>query len=216
MTWFASEIITTGAPATLATIRSSALFNDHAFHVTNPIRHNWNRPEIIHSVPADGLVFIRPICDPVGHEAEWHGDDILSWEWFLHAPDADVLLTPEVIANRHAEFEVALFPAIEVLRVTKKLSVDTQSPVAFYYCFCWGGEVEVEYAWLFEERERVLIRESKNVPRNVNRLLEINPDAEIEHDDDVLVRTLRSLKCDLPTPYFAPHTSRFAWDQYRL
>ena len=38
----------------------------------------------------------------------------------------------------------------------KKLNTDTNVPVAFYYCFGWGGDVKYEYAWIFEKSERVL------------------------------------------------------------
>src|SRR2546422_381316 len=81
------------------------------------------------------------------------------------------------------------------------LHLDTNEPVAFYYCFCWGGDVEVEYAWLFGESERVLVRQTEKVPPHVNRLLEIAADTERELDDDVLVRTLRLLACEIPTPF---------------
>ena len=216
MTWYASQIITTGAPSVIAAIERNPLFTDHVFRVTNPIRHDWHSPKVKHSVPDDGLVFIRPICDPADHIAEWHGDESLSWEQFEIAPGLDVTLTPHAIAERRTEFEAANFTPVDILRVAKKLNADTNVPVAFYYCFFWGGDIEFEYAWIFDGSERILIRQSEDVPPNVNRLLEITANTETVHDDDVLVRTLRSLLCELPTPFFAPHTRGFPWDEHRF
>lgn len=216
VTWYASQIMTTGAPSILAAIKRNPLFTDHVFRVGNPIHHDWHTREVEHSVPDDGLVFIRPICDPADHIAEWHGDDLLSWERFRDASGEEVILTAHSIAKRRTELVATGFTSADVLRVAKKLSTDANVPVAFYYCFCWGGDVEVEYAWIFDGSERVLIRQTEAVPPAVNRLLEIDVNTETVHDDDVLVRTLRSLSCDLPTPFFAPHTRGFPWDQHRL
>lgn len=214
MTWYASQIITTGSPAVIAAIESNPLFTDHVFRVTNPIQHDWHSPKVKHSVPDEGLVFIRPICDPADYISEWHGDEALSWGRFEKAPGLDVTLTPHAIAERHVKLEADAFPAADILRVTKKLNADTNVPVAFYYCFFWGGEVEVEYAWIFDGSERVLIRLTEDVPPTINRLIEINLNNETVIDDDVLVRALRFLSCDLPTPFFAPHTRSFPWDQH--
>ena len=216
MTWYASQIMTTGAPSILAASERNPAFVDHVFHVTNPIHHDWYTPDVKHSVPNDGLVFIRPICDPADPSAEWHGDDLLSWERFANTSGADVILTPQVLAERRSELNAAGFAAADILRIAKKLNTDTNVPVAFYYCFCWGGDVEFEYAWIFDKSERVLIRQIEDVPPDINRLLEIDADTEIIRDEDVLVRMLRSLSCELPTRYFAPHTRGFPWHEHRL
>lgn len=216
MTWYASQLMTTGAPSILAAIERIPLFSDHVFCVTNPIRHNWHTAEIKHSVPDEGLVFIRPICDPTGHIADWHGDELLPWESFENVPGEDVQLTPHAVCQLRTELDAASFTAADVLRVAKKLNTDTNVPVAFYYCFCWGGVVEVEYAWIFDNSERVLIRQTDTALPNASRFLEIDTGTETIRDGDVLMRTLRALKCDLPTPFFAPHTRAFSWDQHRL
>lgn len=216
MTWYASQIMTLGTPAVISTVKRSSLLSDHAFHVTNPLDHKWHTPEVMHNVPPEGLVFIRPICDPADHIAEWYDHDILSWEQFEHADGCEVELGPQAIARRRPEWTTSLFPAVEVLRVAKKLSAVTSTPVAFYYCFCWGGDVEVEYAWIFGNSERVLIRSKKDGSQSVNGFLEFTCDHELECDEDVLVRTLQSLSCALPTPFFAPHARGFPWHLHRL
>jgi len=218
MTWYASQIITVGDPSILAAIKRDPLFADHAYWVTNPIHHNWHTPEVAHSIPPEGLVFIRPICDPTDHIAEWHDNDILSWERFDIASDTEIVLSPLVIAQKIPNFELPGFPPVSVLRVAKNLSLKTKIPVAFYYCFFWGGDAEIEYAWVFGNSERFIIRVTENVPPNINRLLEIDTDIDAinVYDDDVLVRTLRFLSCSLPTPFFAPHTRSFLWYQHRL
>ncbi|WP_425397973.1 hypothetical protein [Aeoliella sp.] len=216
MTWYASQIITTGDPSIIAAIDRNPIFAGNVFHVKNPIEHNWHTPEVKHSVPDEGLIFIRPICDPADHIAEWHGDELLSWDRFENAPGEEVLLEPQAIAQRYGELEIVALVATDILRATKKLNSDTKVPVAYYYCFCWGGDVEIEFAWIFDGSERVLIRLPDDEPPDVNRLLEVDPETETVYDEDVLVRTLRSLKCELPTPFFAPHARNFPWVEHRV
>jgi len=217
MTWYASEIIAPGKPSVLTAVSHVPEFGGHVYHVTNPIRFAWHRPEAAHSVPDDGLVFIRAICDPAAHIADWHEDDeILRFDRFLNVPGSDVSLKPDAVVSRRPKLEGWDLPSEQVLRVAKRLAVDSKSTVAYYYCFCWGGDVEVEYSWVFGDSERVLIRQSVNDTVALNRLVEIDLADERERDEDVLVRTLSAVGCDLPTPFFAPHTRSWEWQNFRV
>ncbi len=149
MTWYASQIMTTGDPSVIAAIKQDPVFTGHTFRVMNPIRHIWHNAEVAHSVPSEGIIFIRPICNPNDHITEWYDNDILSWECFDDGDTFEVSLSPTVVASMLPLVELVALPPLHVLRAAKSLSVVSRTPVAFYYCFCWGGDVEIEYAWLF-------------------------------------------------------------------
>ena len=213
MTWYASQLITRGTPQVLGHLKSNPLFRDHSFLVTNPVKHHWHRPGIAHSLPSEGLAFVRPICDPNDHISGWHDEEVLSWKRFEDAPEVGLELSPRAVRARLPQVEFTAFPPESVLCTAKKLQQDTGTPVAFFYSFYWGGLPEIEHAWLFDESERVLVTVRD---KEVGCLIEIDQMTAEQREGDVLVHVLRWLSCDQPTEFFAPHTRGFPWHEYQI
>ena len=94
--------------------------------------------------------------------------------------------------------------------------MDVNAPVVYYYGMTWAGDDELEYAWVYGEREQVLIRMHSEAGPGRGRLLEIVAEAETEHAESVLVRALSSLSCKLSDDFFVPHTRGFPWREYRV
>ena len=216
MTWYASQIVTSGEPETASLIRDDPLLSRWAYRITNPIVHKWYAAETVHDLPRNGLIFIRPVCDPSAHIAEWHGGEFLDWNKFSDANGIDLVVDPEIFAARQKELEPDLLPPIGLLRKVKELSYRAKTAFVFYYCFCWGGAVEKEFAWTFGTRERFLTRQTEEIESESDRYLEISECGVTTQEGSLLVRVLSELGCHLPTGYFAPHTRSFPWDQHRL
>lgn len=218
MTWFASQIMTTGTARSLAAVRCNPLFQKNTFHVKNPLDHNWHRPEVIHDVPSEGILFIRPICERDSYEAEWHEADeaILSWDQFEGLNGADIMVNPEDVKQRFPQIEWFRFPPAQVLRVAKQLYLETQNSVVFYSCFFWGGSIEIEYAWIFDGPERLIYRLGDSEDQVSSQILEVGENSEKELEGDVLCLALQALSCNLSTGFFAPHTRGFDWERVRI
>lgn len=217
MTWYASQIIASGAPDVVKTLQATPAFADRLFLLDQPLRKSWNEPDATYDLPPDGLLFLRSICCPDDHISEWMPDElVISTETFASLPGADLAIDPGNLDQYGFKEGAAIIPYRDPLRFAKRLSRTTDSKVAFYYCFFWGGLPEVEFAWAFAgDSERVFLRLFDGRP-GANRLLEIGPHGAEEKFEDVLVATMAALDCQLPSPYFDPHTRSFAWDERRL
>src|SRR4051812_47179699 len=80
MTWYADEIIAVATPEVLQTVRENSTLAPFAYHVTNPLSHRWYTKEIIHELPGEGLLVIRPVCK--AELAEWYREPVLNWDCF--------------------------------------------------------------------------------------------------------------------------------------
>lgn len=216
MSWYASQIITSGYADVVKTLQAIPALKNRLFLLDEPIRKSWKTPEETYDVPADGLLFLRSICDPTSPISEWFAEDeIISTKAFAELEGADLTIDPRNLSQYELKEEPPIVPYLDALRFAKRLSQMTSSAVAYYYCYFWGGHPEIEFAWVFDDAERAFIRLVDPRP-GANRLLAIGPDGAEDLYEDVLVKTMAALGCDLPGPYFYPHTRSYAWDEHRL
>lgn len=89
-----------------------------------------------------------------------------------------------------------------------------KTTIAYYHCTLWGGDVEIEYSWVFTPEE--IAYSFVSYDGNSIRLIEYHPSKPKESGTgDVLVETMKHFGLNLPTPYFALHTWSFLWQKYK-
>lgn len=212
MTWYASQILASGAPHVVEEVRRLPVLADNLFRVANPLKYDWSRPDVAHEMPEEGLLFVRPICEPDDFMEDWVDEPFISATAFAGLELPELAIQPSVISQHDGRDVAFMEPFVDALRTAKLLSQRTGSAVAFYYCFFWGGYPEIEFSWVFGQSERALIR----IDSNENVLLDFHGGGVEQRNEDVLVEVLKELGCPLPSPYFAPHTRGFTWDEYRV
>lgn len=218
MTWYADQVMATASSGVIRAVRADPVLRPFAYHLTNPLDHEWHSAEVVHRLPENGLVVLRPVCDatPDEYPADWYGEPVLDWHSFVDRTDAVPMIDRARVAESCSVASEAV-PPIGFLSYLKRLALETQSTFVFYSCSMWGGDVECEYAWLFGDTERALVSlrpEIPGAPRPLAILEPLKPTRVVT--GDVLVSTLGHLSLDLPTPFFAPHTRSFAWSKYKL
>lgn len=216
MTWFANSIFAEPKPAVIASLCTSPEMAQGLYLVKDLADFQWFDPQVRHGLPAEGLLVGREVCDLGSPAARWHADKAISWH-ALVGPATVPVLQPEVILSSPAlaDSDLALlqevFPPIEFLRYLKWLNLTSQSLVSYYACATWGGEVEVEFAWVFTEMDRLYIfRDHETVlVYGAKHSVEVVPGT-------VLNLVLRHYGIDLPSQYFALCTRAFEWNLYRI
>lgn len=213
MTWYASEILAKNSPALLAAIRNDPRLLNHSYLVREPLEYSIQGVQAIFVPPDNGLLVIRPICDPEAHCAEWHDSSILSWHLFANPHDVQAI-RPQAL-DEYVDPELANeFPPPAFLAYLKKLAADTNTNLAFFYCFMWGGDTEVEYAWRFGEREEAAVVLEPGVK---SKLVQIGIEGKVEiREVDLLSDTLAYLGAPIPSPFWFPHMRGFPWEFYKL
>src|SRR5947208_12379304 len=81
MTWYADEVIALATPEAVRAIRSDTLLAPFSYHLTNPLEYAWHTPEVVHGLPEEGLLVIRPVCDATPDEGpvDWYDEPFLDW-----------------------------------------------------------------------------------------------------------------------------------------
>lgn len=144
MTWYASEILLRPTEA------AQRFLIEHP--VLAPVSYLIPASLIERPGPPDdpGLLIVQPIGDPEDRCAVWFGQPFLSWSDFRAEGD---VLSPDLLCRDHGEAEAGWFPPVPFLAWLKALSHRLATDLAFYHYFSWGGDAELEYAWLFGARE---------------------------------------------------------------
>ena len=214
MTWYESEILIKATPPALEAVRSHGLLKNHAYYVENVADHVWHTPKVVHGLPEEGLLVIRPLAAPGDHAAEWFDQPILPWTELPAIRNPRWKLTPEVVRGLIPESEDTDFPPQKVLELLYELRTKAESPIVYYSCFMWGGDVELESAWILGSTERVL----RTIPHREELAFQEfrSPTEHQKVNGDLLQSALLHLGLEIPTPYFALHTRGFDWDKQRL
>ena len=218
MTWYADEVIAPATPEVIRSVKTDPLLADFAYHLLDPFEHTWHTPEIIHGLPAGGLLVVRPVCDasPDESPADWYGEPVLDWHSFPSGCNPPPLVDRGRVVES-AALHPDVVPPEGLLSYLNALAIKTGCPFVFYSCFMWGGDPEREYAWVLGNSEVVFASvesESPEEPRAV-AILEPFKSAQLV-TGDTLAFALARIGLELPTPYFAPHTREFPWEKYRL
>jgi hypothetical protein len=211
MTWYAHHLFAQPSEQVLDRLLGNPVVSKGVYWVRDISDHPWHAPEVIHGLPPGGLVVVRPICDPSAHCATWYKEPIISW-FDVHGPkDVSIYVTPGQVWQDIPEADPKDYPPLPFLKYLKDLSEETNSTVAFYHCFTWGGDTEVEYSWVFLPDETVYYGiDFREFP---NRVVEYRKrGGKTEKKTWVLVETLAHFSLRLPTPYFALHARSFPWE----
>lgn len=158
--------------------------------------------------PAEGMLavpgFGPPDHDRIGVDVPWDA---------LIGPPLRITF-PADAALLGAAFPASSRPPAPTLRALKDLSLRSRSPVILYLCEMWGGDIDLEVAWVpgwvSGEPDRVLWHTGEGPlqaiaaarPRPLGR--------------DVLGAALEYLRVRMPSPYFLPHTRGFPWERFRV
>jgi hypothetical protein len=98
----------------------------------------------------------------------------------------------------------------------KELSIENKTTLAFYHCAMWGGDTDIEFAWVFKNGNEVAYSgvDFREFP---NAIKEYRHDGEnIERKGYVLVEMLSNFSVNLPTPFFALHARNFQWELFKV
>ena len=135
MTWYADEVIATASARVLRAVGSAPVLAPFAYHVTNPLEHEWHSAEVVHGLPENGLVVIRPVCDPTPDEspADWYGEPVLDWHSFDDQADSTVMIDRTQVAES-CSISLEVLPPAGLLSYLKGLALETQSTFVFYSC----------------------------------------------------------------------------------
>ncbi len=205
MGWFCTEIIAQPSPRIIELLRKTPGVDRSLYFVPavpGPLSTNF---------PKSGLVFVRNVGFVL-----W-GDEV-AVPWPEPPVGVDVALSiPRDLPKVQTEEVKDVSPTLpeSFLRYLKWLSGETQSVVAYYTDFSWGGPSENQLAWIFEPRaprERVYCGLFGEPRVRVYRE-GVKPS---EEHGTALAMTLWRLGVDAPKWEFAPHRSGFDWSLYRV
>jgi hypothetical protein len=203
MTWYADELLLRATPNALAAVRNSRTLAPFAYHVRSVDDHAWFKPEVVHRLPQEGLIVVRPICGPESHDVGWYGEPVLKWSELTPA-SADVSALNEGInAQLSAYLDEDSQPSIAFRSALAEFAKQLQEPVVYYACGMWGGDIEYEYALVYNPDESLLATKP-TLPPDRDGL------------EDSLRAALGALSLELPTGYFALHTRAFPWESHKL
>ncbi|HFQ93351.1 MAG TPA: hypothetical protein ENK32_05045 [Anaerolineae bacterium] len=217
MTWFAHHIFILPTQDVLKIVADDPVLSEKSYWVRNLSDHKWPDPESQHTLPLNGLLVVRPVGDPDGHYAFWYGgsESIISWFAFRGTDDVKLDILPKQLHKENPDFNLADYPPIPFLKWLKSLSAATKTTIAYYHCTMWGGDVEIEYSWVFKPNEIAYSFVSSD--QNATKLTEYCPDRPEEvRIGDVLMETMKHFGLNLPTPYFALHTRGFPWHKIQI
>jgi hypothetical protein len=202
MTWYANEVLMSASARAIGRISQDSLLQRFAYVIKNLDDYSWYIPEHKHDLPPDGLLVVRPVRS-LSSEMDWYDEPILDW--------ASLPEMSQTAANLDEKVEVRLreyvgdenIPPRPFRMFLSSLATEIGSPVLYYACFMWGGDIESEYCLLYAPNEILMMTqiESKNVDCVTENALK-----------DGLV----AIGIHLKSWFFAPHTRSFPWETKRI
>lgn len=211
--WCADHIYAIPNPELIDAIKAHPIVGKGLFIVNELSDYPWPRPEHLHSLPPEGLAIVREICAPGNYAWKWHGKDAISWHGFAAPCNCEIISPKLVLASALAitdDESETILPPLPFLRFCKYLSTTSGTTVAYYSHFMWGGDTEIEYAWIFGVRDRALY------------YLDDQYSFEYAHgapsqkrQGSVLQAVLAEYDIVLSSGFFALHRS-FDWNRYRI
>ncbi len=216
MTWFANSIYAIPTKDILQILADDPVLSERIYWVRDLSDHKWPDPKRQHDMLSSGLLVVRPVGDPDGHYAFWYQSEqsVGSWSTLTETADMDLEILPSQVHQDNQDFNLTNYPPVPFLKWLKRLGNVTKTIIAYYHCTMWGGDVEIEYSWVFMPNE--IAYSFVSYDGNTPRLIEYHPNKPREtRMGDVLVETMKHFGLNLPTPYFALHTRSFPWHQYK-
>ncbi|NUP08861.1 MAG: hypothetical protein HOW73_22670 [Polyangiaceae bacterium] len=211
MTWFANEILAQATPELVAEVVAFPGYRDSSYLIRSLASHPFHCDEVRHGVPAAGLLVVQPVGEP--EDVSTGGDSpVVPWLPPPGWPIASLELRGSAVSRVVPDLPDSALPPDDFLGALKALAARHRTTVAYAYFSTFGGSNELEYAWVFADREYVLV----NTLPDQAQHLSITPGNEPARVAKGLIESLCPLLgFDLPTWFFAPHTRDFPWEEHR-
>lgn len=164
-------------------------------------------------MPVNGLIVVRDVIfeNEDNFDDEDDTESQIFWDKNIVIPNPPDIIEPSgIISMSLFEFEAGELPPSNFLQFLKFLHLQTNSTIAYYFHQMWGGETEIEYAWIFAEEDEVLIFQ------DYASSYKITDNSQTIIGEGILKRLLKFLALELPTDFFALHTGTFDWRKWRV
>lgn len=219
MTWYAHRIYASPCEPIQKTLASIPGVDGHLFAVKDLDLVNWHSEEVKHTLPEDGLLVAKELSSLLDeHAGEWFGDEKLGFEQLPSISPSGVRLTRESLVESQGRSEVQIVnPPSGLLAYLKKLAKENSATVSLYCGATWGGTVEYEFAWVFDDAEAYYACESEATEVENGTYWYCTGDGDSgTGEGTVLQEMMRLHGVNLPTYFFAPHTRTFRWERYQV
>lgn len=216
MTWYAYHLFAESSPSLLEEFLANPVISKGMYWVRDLTNYPWHDSRVKHELPPNGLLVVRPICDPSSHYAESYKHHIISW-FAMQGNDAiELMISPNLLQRDNPDYDLEAYPPQTFLKYLKQRSLQHKCTLAFYHCSMWGGSTDIEFAWVFNIGNEVAYS-GVDFRANPNVIREYRQSGEkIERKGDVLMDTLSHFSINLPTPFFALHTRGFPWESAKV
>jgi len=216
MTWYANNVY-----ARRSEMLEDALckeFSGSVYRVNDLRTHSWWKPEIIHGVPEEGLLAVRPFAssDESDHLHDWYEEPVVSWDNFSSFEDSglELLIPPKILGEANEDGEA--YPPEGFLRFLRYLAKKRATAICYYQSFMWGGDIESEFAFVYSGNDEFFYLFVGFEDQKPQIEIRKNSMAPTRKTGEVLVHALRHIGLDLPSFYFALHTRGFDWSRHHL
>ncbi len=216
MTWYAYHLFAEASTPLLDKFLANPVMSKGVYWVRNLTDYPWHDSKVKHGLPSNGLLVVRPVGDPSSHYAEWYKNQIISWFDIHESETIELSILPNLIQQDNPDYNLEAYPPQAFLKYMKQLSIYNKTTLAFYHCSMWGGDTDIEFAWVFKNGDEVAYSgmEFRDFP---NTIKEYRQNGEIiERKGYVLTDMLSNFSVNLPTPFFALHTSNFQWESFKI
>lgn len=232
MSWSAYIVYTLPEPAIIDAFKSVPGLEQYMFLVNDfrGIRHDWTQSFMLtdgpheyshlrHGLPPSGLLAIGPRIYETGYD---RGGD-KAGRGFIKNYSTGFSTCWSTIPAQNTP--VSILPSrLEVNAETKQLLAFLQhlhqvtaQVLVLYYCSMWGGDVDEEYAVVFDKDMHIYWRDTET---DTTWLLQgenaLETEKAIEAESGPLSLSLAHLQLFLPSGFFALHQTSFDWKQYRF
>ncbi|NMM47642.1 hypothetical protein [Marinigracilibium pacificum] len=222
MSWEANRIYTKPTPELIDYLKTIDGFKDELFLVDNleGIRFDWTRSFMLsdepnensyrkHTLPEGGLLVIKPEVYKIGYDKDYDTNEF--WNKYKEYPN-DKWGFIDSVSSIKMNLNLDLTEnQLKLLSFIKSLNEKFSVPFLYYYCVMWGGDIEEEYAIVFNEGIKVYHYDYES-----KKDLEITNDGKTELNSTVLQTSFKYLDLELPTWFFALHEGSFDWKKYHL
>ena len=222
MSWKADQIYVKPNIDLMNYLSSIDGFSDELFLVNNleGIRSEFTKNEIFanrqnehsqhkHALPEAGLLVIKPKIYKTGYDSADH--DPIFWDKYQdNQDDKWAFINENKMYNDEFPTSIAASQP-KLFSFLEKLNIRFNVPILYYYCIMWGGEIEEEYALIFDKGIKIY-----QYDYETEKDFQLMANSKIELDATTLQIALKHLDIALPTWFFALHESSFDWKRYQV
>ncbi|MDX7998492.1 hypothetical protein FE394_04600 [Xenorhabdus sp. Reich] len=197
MSWRIDELLLLATPKALKRIKSDIQLQKFAYFIPHIDDYDWCHPEHRHNLPPEGLIIIRPVCS--GESADKYHHTFLN---------SDGMNTIELNTSFLAETKGKIVPEAPKIKQSFReflvhFSRRIETPVLYYSMSTWGGTFDYELSFLYQPEETFY-----SSPTHFEPVVS-------DKQENALIEGLAGIGITT-FGYFAPHSSEFEWNRYKL